>query len=760
MANYNQSVLTTAGLALANRAAKGLAKFKITRVTSTADVVGSSDIPELAKLPSEVQVGSITGQQPLADGDETVTGTKVLFTNHNLQTSYKINAVGLYATEDGKTEILYSVITAIEPEFMPDYGDQVLMEFGMTIYVVVGQVENMSIVVNPDSMATVAYVDKAIADHQVVFPETLTYSDKNEAIDGKWQFKSGIVNATGDDYVSKKDAQDYTDGKVVDLKKYTDDTVTYKALPSGQDLFQIVNNLNKPLYYRVSSNDWASQMKNTPVGTAFLLNVYPVNGVRPSVDSGVPSYAYTRLVLMPFASNDIWTAYTSTDGSGKIAHTEWVKETNTGTQFGGANRILNSKFDHGMSNWRGWGTSTGATVEVVDNGADWDKRATHLLHIKKPDAGGQFGLAQDGVPVAPNTTYTISVKHTGLGKLYLQHGNGSSDAWMGKSFEQGEEPTAYTFTTGNTQYTNIYVGFDGGETGEAYVSLVKLEEGETHSGWSPAPEDKVDMADTANWQKIKISNDEGGEAIGVGSGEDLYAKISAAGNGTRSIYVNDQAKNNPMTNGESCRGLVVADNDGAVWQAQLTSWNGTPISIVYHDNVATVTFPMNGSIPVATGTDANTLLTTGFFNLYGVTIKNMPLGMTGKIYATLMIKMIAGGNGTQVLMDTNSSRMWIRGWNFNGGIVFTPWEQVAMAGNTVKDNGNGSVTINGKSYVPANEMYTVNKNDSGNVIGTVKMLDGNLQSSAGDRFYPIKWFNSYDEAMTYSKAHPYVDCRW
>lgn len=216
MANYNQSVLTTAGLALANRAAKGLAKFKITRVTSTADVVGSSDIPELAKLPSEVQVGSITGQQPLADGDETVTGTKVLFTNHNLQTSYKINAVGLYATEDGKTEILYSVITAIEPEFMPDYGDQVLMEFGMTIYVVVGQVENMSIVVNPDSMATVAYVDKALADDsdklktdiQIIIDGGLTdvakINEENTFTEVQ-KFDKGATDGKGNAYATTKD---------------------------------------------------------------------------------------------------------------------------------------------------------------------------------------------------------------------------------------------------------------------------------------------------------------------------------------------------------------------------------------------------------------------------------------------------------------------------------------------------------------------------------------------------------------------------
>ncbi|MDT7015132.1 pyocin knob domain-containing protein [Levilactobacillus namurensis] len=406
MANYNQSVLTTAGLALANRAAKGLAKFKITRVTSTADVVGSSDIPELAKLPSEVQVGSITGQQPLADGDETVTGTKVLFTNHNLQTSYKINAVGLYATEDGKTEILYSVITAIEPEFMPDYGDQVLMEFGMTIYVVVGQVDNMSIIVNPDSFATVAYVDKAIDDHQVVFPETLTYSNRNEVITSKWTFAGGATDGKGSAYATTKDV--------------------------------------------------ATGLKN------------------------------------------------------------------------------------------------GLITKVTDNK------------------------------------------------------NGSIQV------------------NGNT--------------------------------FTPADDSKV----------------------------------------------------------------------------------------------------LHSTIVQLSGTDLNTMSTAGFFNITNG-LNTAPNSDNWTIYQIIPLSKY---NGVQIAYNTNNNMLAKRTWYKTVGVVFSSWVSFADDSKVVHDNGNGTITVNGQTYTPANDVYAIKRNDAGNTVGTVKIPDGNLQSSAGDRFYPIKWFNSYDEAMTYSKAHPYVDCRW
>ena len=333
MANYNQSVLTTAGLALANRAAKGLAKFKITRVTSTADVVGSSDIPELAKLPSEVQVGSITGQQPLADGDETVIGTKVLFTNHNLQTSYKINAVGLYATEDGKTEILYSVITAIEPEFMPDFSDQVLMEFGMTIYVVVGQVDNMSIIVNPDSLATVAYVDKAIADHQVVFPETLTYSNRNEVITSKWTFAGGATDGKGNAYATTKDvATGLNNGlntkvNVSDMRKPANDVlgledIKSSPLPNGTDLYTLINTSGQPLSYHASNYASAQTMVNKPTTklSAFKLNTVSIG------DKTSPNFNYTSLTLNDYVDGSTYKAFINTNGSGAITvERPWYK---------------------------------------------------------------------------------------------------------------------------------------------------------------------------------------------------------------------------------------------------------------------------------------------------------------------------------------------------------------------------------------------------------------------------------------------------
>ncbi|WP_460730494.1 hypothetical protein, partial [Nocardia heshunensis] len=188
-------MLTTAGLELATRAFRGQSKFTITRTATTADTLTEAGVKGLAKLPNEKQTGTLTSSLNTPDGDEQVAGTKVLYTNEKVTKGYNITAIGLYAKEEGKdAEFLYAVTLAAEPEYMPDFGNKVLFEFGMSIFVMVGQKQSVTIQLNPQSLATIEYVDKAIADHQVVFPSDLAYLDKDETISGKWKFGQNPVD--------------------------------------------------------------------------------------------------------------------------------------------------------------------------------------------------------------------------------------------------------------------------------------------------------------------------------------------------------------------------------------------------------------------------------------------------------------------------------------------------------------------------------------------------------------------------------------
>lgn len=171
MSKYNESILTSAGLDLASRAANGKTKFTITRATATGDDLSGlseEDLQALTKLPNEVQTGIITNQDENIPNSNSVIGTELLFTNDGLENSYSINAVALYAKEDDKDEeILYAITTAQQPEFIPDFADQVLLQFRLTIYVIVGRTENVTVTVDPTGMASKEYVDGKLGEIDV-----------------------------------------------------------------------------------------------------------------------------------------------------------------------------------------------------------------------------------------------------------------------------------------------------------------------------------------------------------------------------------------------------------------------------------------------------------------------------------------------------------------------------------------------------------------------------------------------------------------
>ncbi|KRL95579.1 hypothetical protein ACUIJQ_08165 [Levilactobacillus hammesii] len=209
MSKYDASELTNEGLRLSSLAANGKTSFTITRVASTADDLSGVDVTELTALPNEVQTGAINDRLNSPDGNGAIVGTDITFENSGLTESYSIGAVGLYATEtgEGKSEVLYAVVKAIKPEFIPDFADKVLMQFGMIVYVIVGKTENVAVTINPAGMATKEYVDKAIEDHKVILPSTLMYSNEDANISARWKFEQTPTDVNGNQYATKNEVE-------------------------------------------------------------------------------------------------------------------------------------------------------------------------------------------------------------------------------------------------------------------------------------------------------------------------------------------------------------------------------------------------------------------------------------------------------------------------------------------------------------------------------------------------------------------------
>lgn len=158
MSKYNKTVLTNVGLDLAIKAARGKTKFTITKTAASADNLADrkiEELQELTELPNIVQYGQIVDVADSTQDKNVVIGVGLYFNNQDLTQSYDLNTIALYAKEEGTDkEILYGLTTAVESETMPDYQDEVLFKFNLTMYVVVGRTDNVTVKVVEDGVVT------------------------------------------------------------------------------------------------------------------------------------------------------------------------------------------------------------------------------------------------------------------------------------------------------------------------------------------------------------------------------------------------------------------------------------------------------------------------------------------------------------------------------------------------------------------------------------------------------------------------------
>ena len=184
MSKYNKTILTNAGLDLAAKANSGKAKFTITRAATSTEKLADKSISELQKLtalPSLMQYGEINNVADSAQDRSIVIGTELIFNNKDLTTSYNVNTIGLFAKEDGSNkEILYALTTAAEPETMPDFKDKVLFKFNMTMFVVVGQTDNVSVNVTDNGVVTQQQLSDVIAKLPTKDDLTKVRKDSND----------------------------------------------------------------------------------------------------------------------------------------------------------------------------------------------------------------------------------------------------------------------------------------------------------------------------------------------------------------------------------------------------------------------------------------------------------------------------------------------------------------------------------------------------------------------------------------------------
>jgi len=216
LSKYNDTLLTNEGTRLATLAANGKTHYVITRAVTTADDLSGlteDELRALTALPNEVQDGSIVGKADDPDGSDGILGTQVQFMNQGLSKSYSINAIGLYVKEDGQAgEKFFAIMTAEKEhaQYMPDFADKVVLRFGITIFVIVGDKANVTVQFDPDGLASIKFVEDAIAGIKLDDSNYFKLNTDNRIL-GNNVFEKHPVDNAGSPFLTESEANDKLD---------------------------------------------------------------------------------------------------------------------------------------------------------------------------------------------------------------------------------------------------------------------------------------------------------------------------------------------------------------------------------------------------------------------------------------------------------------------------------------------------------------------------------------------------------------------
>lgn len=153
MAAYNKTIITAKGQALI---AKSMVNTDVafTRVvTSDKDYTSKGNLENLtsienikqSELVSEIKVLNRTAVQVVS-----------AFSNSLLTTGYYLRTIGLYATDPDEGEILYSITTALVPDWIPPFGNISITSFEVKLETIVSNSGNIDLNVSPTAVVNVS----------------------------------------------------------------------------------------------------------------------------------------------------------------------------------------------------------------------------------------------------------------------------------------------------------------------------------------------------------------------------------------------------------------------------------------------------------------------------------------------------------------------------------------------------------------------------------------------------------------------------
>ena len=160
MASFNSTVITTKGHALIAKIVAGTATPTFTQMK-----VSNTDYSAYTQAQKEAMTSISNVKQSMQIAEVVKVNTasvkvSAALDNSALATGYYLKTIGLYAMDPVEGEILYSVTTAIESDWIPPNTGISITSIMIDLITVVSNADNVSVIVDPNATATVSQINE------------------------------------------------------------------------------------------------------------------------------------------------------------------------------------------------------------------------------------------------------------------------------------------------------------------------------------------------------------------------------------------------------------------------------------------------------------------------------------------------------------------------------------------------------------------------------------------------------------------------
>lgn len=394
--SWNNSLYTNVGTNMMSEVLSG-ATMTITKAVGGAGTTAAESLAALTDVKDQKQTLKILGIEDATDstGNDAGKRIKIQITNEDVETGYILHQVGIYAKLADGEETLLIIMQDDRGVEIPSHTDNSDFEIELYGIMAISNLANISVTVDPNAVASVAMVNKEIADTKKAFDDKLT-AQKQEAAETYLSLSGGTL--TGPLVMPGG-------GKVVSIM---DNAATHNMVYRG-----------KALGGSVTSEQWAA-IKAGTFKDLYLGDYWSIGGV----DYLIAAFNYwltcgdtacntNHLLVVP--RNNLYTAGMNSSNitTGGYVGSEMYK-----TGLAQAKTTINNAFGSAhILNHRQY--LVNAVTSGAPTGTDWYDSTVELMNENMVYGGRQFSPMPNGATDPWNICRNYTIDKSQLPLFHL-----------------------------------------------------------------------------------------------------------------------------------------------------------------------------------------------------------------------------------------------------------------------------------------------------------------------------------------------------